>query len=158
MTSGILLTPIVACPVTVRSLSIVTLSGSPTVTVPFVRETSTSFDVPLIARTAPLTELPSVTLPDDTEKSLASNFAIPLFDELASSPAISIWLFDTDVLIPSPAAKVIVSPSVTGSGVPLSAVIVNAVPVDVIAPVIVTSPVTFRGPTIFVESRCWWYY
>ena len=53
----------------------------------------------------------------------------------------------TVVSIPSPAAKVIVSPSVTGSAVPFSASIVNAVPDEV------TAPVIFKVPSTVAESR-----
>ena len=54
---------------------------------------------------------------------------------MASSPVMVIVLSVTVVSIPSPAAKVIVSPSVTGSAVPFSASIVNAVPDEDLAKV-----------------------
>ena len=67
----------------------------------------------------------TVTAPDVTAKSAVANEAIPLFDVVASSPVIVIVLADTAVSIPSPAAKVSVSPVLTTSAVPDSAATVN---------------------------------
>ena len=66
----------------------VTSSGSPTVTVPFDLETSTSFVVPLIAITAPFALSPSEMTPDDASKSSASNAAIPFVDPSAAASPI----------------------------------------------------------------------
>ena len=71
------------------------------------------------------------TAPDVTLKSAVANDAIPLLVVVASSPVMLILLFDTVVLIPSPASNVIVSPSVILSVDPVSAAIFRAHPVDV---------------------------
>ena len=66
------------------------------------------------------------TAPDETSKSAVAKDAIPLFDTVASSPAIVIVLSDTVVSIPSPPVKFSVSVSKsTGSSEPLSAPIVS---------------------------------
>ena len=97
-----------------------------------------------VPRATPLSLI--VTTPLETKKLSVLNDATPLFDDVASSPSILILLLDTVVLIPSPASKVIVSPKETLSLVPVSAEIVNAVPVEV------TSPPMFRLPVIYAES------
>ena len=63
----------------------------------------------------------TVTSPLATVKLLVLNEATPILVSLANSPAINIWLLLTVVLIPSPAAKVIVSPNAIVSVVPVSA-------------------------------------
>ena len=80
------------------------------------------------------------TAPDDTLKSAVAKDATPLLVVVASSPVMLILLFDTVVLIPSPASNVIVSPSVILSVDPVSAAIFRAHPVDVTLPVISKSP------------------
>ena len=87
-----------------------------------------------------------VTAPSVTEKFCVLNEATPLLDDVATSPSILILLLDTVVVIPSPASKVIVSPNETLSSVPVSAEIVNAVPVEV------TSPPMSKLPVIYAES------
>ena len=71
--------------VTVKSLPIVTSCGNPTVTVPLLRATSTSFVVPAIASTAPVVAFLSVTAPELTSKSPLSNDATPFTVALAGS-------------------------------------------------------------------------
>ena len=56
-----------------------------------------------------------VTAPLDILKSLVLKLAIPLLLPVASSPAIVMVFEDTVVSIPSPAAKVNVSPRATAS-------------------------------------------
>ena len=97
-----------------------TLLGNPTVTVPFVLETSTSLDVPLIPKTAPVVKSARVTLPFETTKSPLLKLATPILVSEASSPAIVIVLSATVVLIPSPAAQVSVSPKLTALVLPVS--------------------------------------
>ncbi len=63
-----------------------------------------------------------VTTPLDTEKLSELNEATPLFEVLASSPAIVIVVLLADVSIPSPPAIVKVSLSKSISIVPLSVV------------------------------------
>ena len=63
----------------------------------------------------------SETAPLDTSKCELLNVARPLFDVLASSPAIVIVLSDTVVSIPSPPVNVNVSPVLNVSLEPLSA-------------------------------------
>ena len=83
------------------------VSGKPTVTVPFVRLTSTSFAVPLTARTAPVVASLRVTSPEETSKSPESKLATPLFDVEASSPDIEMFPLSVCVTsIPSPPANV----------------------------------------------------
>ena len=66
-----------------------------------------------------------VTAPDETSKSAEANDAIPLLDEVASSPTIVISLFDTVVSIPVPPVNVSVSLVLNVSLEPLSAASVN---------------------------------
>ena len=66
-----------------------------------------------------------VTAPEDTAKLSELKDAIPLFDVVASSPAIVISSSDTVVSIPSPPVNVKVLPVVNVSFEPLSAAIVN---------------------------------
>ena len=83
------------------------VSGKPTVTVPLTLLTSTSFEVPLMASTAPVVASLRATAPEATSKSPESKLATPLFDAEASSPdtailPLSVWV----TLIPSPPATV----------------------------------------------------
>jgi len=111
--------------VAVKIPDTVTLSGRPTVTVPFDLETLTSALVPLTARTAPLALFPRVTAPEETSKSSLSKDAIPLLDAVASSAAIVIVSLLTVVSIPSPPVKVSVPPVLKVSSDPESAAIVK---------------------------------
>ena len=56
---------------------------------------------------------------------MPSKVATPALVSVANSAAMRIWLLDTVVSIPSPAAKVSVSPVLNVSGVPDSAARVN---------------------------------
>ena len=101
--------------VTVREAPTITLSGSPTVTVELVLETSISLAVPLIVWTAPVALSARTTLPEVTVKSPESKDAIPLFVSDASSAEIVTVSFVTAVSIPSPPVKVNVPPTLKSS-------------------------------------------
>lgn len=74
---------------------------------------------------------------------MPSNVAIPLLVSVASSAAIDILLSETVVVIPSPPAKVNVSPVLKLSALPESAATVNA-PEATAAKLKLPDPSTFR--------------
>ena len=86
----------------------------------------------------------TVTSPEDTVKSSPSNVAIPLLVSVASSAAIDILLFVTVVVIPSPPAKVNVSPVLNVSSLPTSAPTVNE-PEATALKLNTPEPLTFRN-------------
>ena len=93
----------------------------------------------------------TVTAPELTPKSSLENDATPLFEVVASSPAIVIVSSETVVSIPSPPVNDSVPPVVKVSFVPLSAESVNDVFIDVEPPNETAEPFIFIDEFVNAE-------